>query len=344
MTKRIGFCCKYKHHDQSQKRSILKEIEEPLTDKTTTVAWCTRQSKSVAEKRLLDLVQHNLKAAYRLVQKVGHYVPERRMVRLSSGIIPLATHADWKYLWEDKKNQDVLQKGFLRIGELARSLDVRLSFHPGQFCVLASDNPQTVENSIEEFEYHANMAKWMGYGNEFADFKINVHISGKKGPQGIKDILPRLSPEARNTITIENDEFGWGLGDSLELVEHCALVLDLHHHWVRTGEYIQPEDDRCKRVIESWRGVRPVIHYSYSRDEHLPPGFKHEILPEMDKLLGEGYKKQKLRAHSELYPNKKANEWALSHWEWADIQAECKMKNLGSKQLYDQAVSIGLVT
>ena len=48
-------------------------------------------------------------------------------------------------------------------------------------------------------------------------------------------------------------------------------MLDIHHHWIRAEEYIQANDDRVKRVIDSWRGVRPTLHYSYSRDEHLAP-------------------------------------------------------------------------
>ena len=62
------------------------------------------------------------------------------------------------------------------VGETG-NLDVRISFHPGQFCVLASDKPDVVERSIDEFEYHVNMARWMGYGKEFQDMKINIHIS-----------------------------------------------------------------------------------------------------------------------------------------------------------------------
>ena len=90
---------------------------------------------------------------------------------------------------------------------MARTLDVKVSFHPGQFCVLSSETPEIVERSIEEFEYHADMARWMGFGKSFQDgCKINVHISGRQGPAGIIKALTRLSPEARNLITIENDE------------------------------------------------------------------------------------------------------------------------------------------
>jgi UV DNA damage repair endonuclease len=105
----------------------------------------------------------------------------------------------------------------------------------------------------------------MGYGRTFQDFKINVHISGRAGPAGIKAVIPRLSPEARNCITIENDEISWGIDSSLELGNDLALVLDIHHHHIHTGEYIEANDDRVKRIIDSWRGDRPDIHYSVSR-------------------------------------------------------------------------------
>ena len=266
---RMGFCCKYMDPNQDQKPKVLKEIQQQYTEKTTTVAWCNRQTKAQAEQKLFDCIEHNMASALRLVKYVGGLSPQRRMVRLGSNQIPMATEPTWRYVWEDSSVIRELENGFGKIGQLARDLDVRLSFHPGQFCVLASDNPDVVERSIDEFEYHVNMIRWMGYGKEFQDFKCNVHISGKLGYQGIIDVLPRLSPEARNTITIENDETKHGLDASLLLADHVPLVLDLHHHWIRDEEYIQPDDDRVKRVIDSWRGVRPALHYSYSRDHGL---------------------------------------------------------------------------
>jgi UV DNA damage repair endonuclease len=186
------------------------------------------------------------------------------------------------------------------------------------------------------------MARWMGFGKSFQDFKINVHISGKRGPEGIKDALRRLSPEARNCITIENDENSWGVDASLELAEHCALVLDIHHHWIRTGDYIQPTDDRVLRIVDSWRGVRPAMHYSVSREDYLVDHTR-DVAPDHAGLLESGHKKQKLRAHSDFYWNQATTDWALGFWEQFDIQCESKGKNLASEQVYNRAVELGLV-
>ena len=254
---KLGFACKYMHPDQTLKPKILKEHEQPLNCRATTVRWLN-EHKSEAEQRLWDLMQHNIASVHELVKYVATLPDELKMVRISSPVLPVATEASWKYFWSKPDVIDYCEKHFAPIGEFARANDVRLSMHPGQFTVLASVSDDIVERSIEEFEYHVNMARWMGYGRKFQDFKINVHISGRKGPQGIIDVLPRLTPEARNTITIENDENSWGLDASLELEKHVALVVDIHHHWCHSaGEYISADDDRIKRVIDSWRGVRP---------------------------------------------------------------------------------------
>ena len=201
--------------------------------------------------------------------------------------------------------------------------------HPGQFCVLASDNPDVVNRSIEEFEYHADIIRWLGYGKKFQDFKCNVHISGRKGPSGLVDVYSKLSEEARNTITIENDENSWGLDASLQLPSYIPLVLDIHHHWCKTGEYIQRNDDRLSRIIDTWRGVRPVMHYSVSREDYLV-GHDPNTLPNKEELLEQGFKKAKLRAHSDYMWNNAVNEWASSFRDAFDIMVEAKMKNLAS--------------
>ena len=281
----------------------------------------------------------NIESIRLLVEKVGSLDEDLRMVRLSSDILPVYTEPTWGGYWRDPSVRDYCEREFGRVGALARERNVRLSFHPGQFTVLASDNPDIVNRSIEEFEYHVDMARWMGFGKTFQDFKINVHIAGRQGPNGIRTALARMTPEARNTITIENEEMSHGLDNCLLISDIVPIVLDIHHHWIREGEYIRPDDDRVKRVIGSWRGVRPVCHYSVSREDVL---VEHSVdtMPNHQQLLAEGYKKAKLRAHSNFYWNTAVNEWALSFRETHDIMCESKAKNLASFALYEEAKKI----
>jgi UV DNA damage repair endonuclease len=274
----------------------------------------------------------NLEATRKLVERVGQLEENLRMVRLSSDLLPAYTEPNWSYFWRRTDVMEYCSRVFSSIGDIARTRGVRLSFHPGQFCVMASESADIVNRSIEEFEYHADMARWMGYGRTFQDFKINVHIAGRAGPAGIKAAWQRLTPEARNCLTIENDEISWGIDSSLELVDTCALVLDIHHHWIKTGEYIKNDDERIKKVIDSWRGTRPVIHYSVSREDVLV-GHSGSSLPALIPLMESGYKKGKLRAHSNFYWNDAVNQWAITHSSWADIMCESKGKNLASFKL-----------
>lgn len=327
---RVGFCCKWiDHPDECAGRKPTSESRD-LNGRSTTMRWL-REHKAEAEQRQWDIMNHNARAALLLVERVGALPPHRRMVRLGSEMLQGYTHDEWIPFWQQQDVQDHCAQIFAPVGEAARRLGVRLSFHPGQFCVLASANPGIVERSILEFEYHADLARWMGYGKTFQDFKINVHISGQQGPEGIRKAYDRLSPEARNCITIENEENTHNLETCLELADLCPIVLDIHHHWINSGEYIDPNDVRVKRVVDSWRGVRPAMHYSVSREDILV-NHARDQRPDMATLLSLGYKKQKLRAHSDFYWNSAVNDWAATFSEQFDIQCESKGKNIASEE------------
>ena len=332
---KIGFACKWIDHPQQVDGIKPKDDCKKYNTGATTVAWLNRQSKDKAVEKLWELTKDNIESARLLVERVGTLDADLRMVRLSSDILPVYTEPNWCWFWRQPDVVAYAERHFAEVGRIARDRSVRLSFHPGQFTVLASDNPDIVRRSIEEFEYHVDMARWMGYGKKFQDFKINVHIAGRAGPEGIRLALKRLSPEARNCITIENEENAWGLDSTLELAKDLALVLDIHHHWVREGEYIQSSDDRVKRVIDSWRGERPAMHYSVSREDILS-GHCTNSLPDYKTLLENGHKKAKLRAHSDFYWNKEVNNWAISFLNQFDIMCESKGKNLASMELFKQ--------
>jgi UV DNA damage endonuclease len=335
-TPRIGFCCKWLNDPSETGGMKVNAKDRDINGRSTTMRWL-REHKEEAEQRQWDIMNHNARAALLMVERVGTLPPERRMVRLGSEMLQGYTEPSWIDWWQRPEIQDHCEKIFAPVGEAARRLGVRISFHPGQFCVLASEADEIVERSILEFEYHADMARWMGFGSSWHDhgFKINVHLSGKGGPEKFLRTLKRLSPEARNLITIENDEISNGLDTTLLVAEHVALVLDIHHHWINTGEYIDSTDARVQRVIESWRGVRPALHYSISREDLLV-GHDPGTRPNLDALLAGGFKKQKLRAHSDFYWNHACNDWALTFADQFDIQCEAKGKNLASEQVYNQ--------
>ena len=339
MNTRIGFCCKWLNDPSECGGMKVNAVDRELNGRSTTMRWL-REHAQEAEQRQWDIMNHNASAAVKMIERVATLPAERRMVRLGSEMLQGYTEPSWIAWWQRPEIQDHCEKIFAPIGETARRLDVRLSFHPGQFCVLASESDEIVERSILEFEYHADMARWMGYGATWHSdgFKINVHLSGKGGPAKFLRTLSRLTPEARNLITIENDEMTNGIDTTLLVGEHVALVLDVHHHWINSGEYIQPSDVRAMRVIESWRGVRPVLHFSTSREDILVEHDRH-VRPDLNELLARGFKKQKLRAHSDFCWNSAVNDWALTFADNFDIQCEAKGKNLASQQLYEQYIS-----
>jgi len=325
--KRIGFACKIQsEHDKADPK---------LNTKTTTLTWLNNQTRDKAVEKLWMVMEHNAQALKQQLNWVGKQPKGQRMFRLSSDLCPAYTHESWMWWYFEPDVQRYMEKHYGEIGELIRTHDIKASFHPGQFCVLASEHDGIVDNSVAEFEYHCDLIRYMGFGKSFQDFKCNVHIGGKRGPEGIKQALKKLSREARNTITIENAEYTWGLDASLELFEDCALVLDIHHHWINTGEYIEPNDPKLQKVWDSWRGVRPTIHYSVSREDCLVDHDPNQR-PDLQELKRMGFTSAKLRAHSDYYWNNPVNEWALSFLEHADIMCESKQKNLASKTLAEK--------
>ena len=335
---RIGFACKWIDNPTQVNGIKPKDDAKKYNTGTTTVRWLNNQTREIAEQKLWDLMVANIESTRLLVERVSELPPSLRMVRLSSDILPCYTHADYSNFWLEPSVVSYAAAAFARVGAYARLHGVRLSFHPGQFTVLASSNPGIVDRSIEEFEYHANMVRWMGFGTQFQDCKINIHISGREGPNGIREAYKRLTPEARNCITIENEEITHGIEHCLSLSDIIPTVLDIHHHLIREGEYISVDDERIRRVVDSWRSTRPTIHYACSREDVLV-GHDPLVAPDMAKLLESGHKKQKLRAHSDFYWNQATNKWALSFLDDFDIMCESKGKNLASRALYEQWIS-----
>ncbi len=328
---RLGYCCKFVPPDGDP------ALAAAMNTGTTTVTHLRRIGPSAAHGKLLGLVGRNVAALRLQVARVAGLPPLRRLLRLPSDLLPAYTHPEVAPLYRHPEIRGAVESGLAALGAQARAGDVRVSFHPDQFCVLASANPAAAENGLREFEYHAEAMALMGYHGSWHPHgaHVNVHGGGRAGGvEGIRAGLARLSAQARNLVTLENDEVSYGLDDLLALADAVPVVLDLHHHWVASrGEWIGPDDPRVARVAGSWRGVRPVAHVSVCREGLLPARGRSRALPRFDAAIAAGATARDLRAHADLMWNGPLNDLVAAHLTWADFEVEAKSKNLASDAL-----------
>ncbi len=73
------------------------------------------------------------------------------------------------------------ERGLARLaalGRKARDLDIRLSFHPSQFVVLNSPDPELVAKSVWDLKSQAEMLDLMELGPETV---VVIHVGGAYG-------------------------------------------------------------------------------------------------------------------------------------------------------------------
>lgn len=328
---RIGFACIYVHPERATfPKAKQKEIESLTKITSTTISWLHNNPDQVDEK-LWSVIKTNCASFYNLVHLVSELPESLRMVRLGSNFASAYTHPDFKHWYKQPEVVSYLKTHLAKVGELARRKNVKLSMHPSQFTTLAANAPHKIQNSIDELEYHGDLIRYMGYGKRKLDFKLNIHLNGQ-GIDGDKhktfrEAFSRLSKTVQNCLTLENDEFSSGIDDVLQHKDLVGIVLDIHHHWIRTGEYIQPNDPRIQDIKESWHGQRPTLHYSCSKELYL-----NSSMPTAK--IFQKYTKRELAQHSDRFPNHKINFWALGFLQDFDIMCEAKLKNLAAVDLY----------
>ena len=147
---RIGFACKVQISES--------KADPKLNQSGTTIKWLSSQTPTRARERLWDLMRANVHALAGQIEWLGKQPPELRMFRITSDLLVAYTHDDYMPFYFEPDVVQFLESNLSKIGTRARELDIRLSFHPGQFCVLASEQDHVIENSILEFEYQIGRA------------------------------------------------------------------------------------------------------------------------------------------------------------------------------------------
>ena len=61
---------------------------------------------------------------------------------------------------------DFAKEHLQKVGELAKSYNQRLTFHPGQFNVLATLNKSALKMTLNDLMYHSQVLDMMGLGKD----------------------------------------------------------------------------------------------------------------------------------------------------------------------------------
>jgi UV DNA damage endonuclease len=241
---RFGLCCIF--------------LEQPIRFRNTTVKAIRRMDRDAALDKLSGLCMTNAEALQASLQfcagsGIGCF-------RVNSQILPLKTHAECGYDVSVLPDGDEVVRRFKACGEFARTHDIRLCFHLDQFVVLNSPRPDVVDRSIEELEYQAHVAEWIG-----ADV-VNIHGGGAYGdkPDALARFarnLNRLSDRVRRRLTVENDDTSYTPSDLLPLcrAENIPLVYDVHHHRCNQDDLLVA--DATAEAIVTW-DREPMFHIS----------------------------------------------------------------------------------
>jgi UV DNA damage endonuclease len=269
---RLGLCCKF--------------LREPITFRTTTATSLLKLERQAALEKVSQICLENAIA----LQKALQYCADHHIgaFRLNSQILPVKTHPKAGYDIAELPDAQQILAQFRRSSEFARKHNLRLSFHPDQFVVLSSPNPDVVSRSVAELEYQAEVAAWIG-----ADV-INIHGGGVYGEKGealkrFAKHLNLLSENTRQKLTVENDDKSYTPSNLLPLyqAEEIPLVYDVHHHrCLPDGKSVEEITEAAVNTwnrepvfhisspLEGWDGPKPSRHHDYIDARDFPECWK----------------------------------------------------------------------
>ena len=190
------------------------------------------------------------------------------MYRMSSNLAPYATHPD---LPQFHGQIAECRQDLARVGEKARQLDIRLSFHPGQYTVLNSPHDHVARAAAQDVVCQADLLDALGCGPEA---RIVIHVGGVYGDRAaaIDRFVERyldLPERAQRRLVVENDETSYSVVDTLAIHERTgvSLVWDILHHRLNNPAHLGAAE-ACRLCLATWPPDQvPKIHFSSPRAE-----------------------------------------------------------------------------
>ena len=217
-----------------------------------------------------ELALSNVRGLYDVVK--WNNANDISVYRITSCLFPWMSEYDITQL----PDYGVISVILADIGRTARMAGQRLSFHPGQFCVLASPNESTVVKTIKELNQTAQIMDMLGMPVS-PQAKINIHVGGAYGERDkalarFRASFERLSPSAQARLTVENDDkpnlySTKMLYDGVHKHLGIPIVFDSHHF--ELGPQDLDYHDSYYLARSTWKnGIRQQCHHSNSRRDY----------------------------------------------------------------------------
>ena len=227
--------------------------------------------------------------------------------RLSSDSFPWMS----EYEFKDLPNYGRIESLLIQIGNKIKSNNIRVSYHPGPFNVLASENESVVIKTIKELNKHAELMDLMQLDRS-TYYPINIHINTTKptcelAAQRFCDRFSLLSDSCKSRLTVENDDSPNQysvkmLYDMVYKVIGIPIVVDSLHFQCHPDNMIWGET--LKLGTSTWKTQKPMVHHSSSKKGHEDMS-------------------SRVNAHADfLY--EKFEDFGIE----LDIELECKQKDL----------------
>lgn len=301
----LGICCHFLK-EETKPRSGEKRLVNEMEERTLQLGRY-RNGKYTPE-MIKGTYVNNVRRLSEMLPKI--HSSGVRLFRISSALFPLADQVD-RSLWV---NPEVMH--YLKVaGDFVKSKDMRVTTHPGQFCVLSSDSDSVVEKAFEELSIHGWLFDAMGLDHS-PKWSINIHGGKSDRTSRLIEQIKSLPDNVRKRLTLENDESAYSVIDLLEVYQATGTPIcwDSHHHVFNDGELSM--DEAFDLSCQTWPdGIKPLQHLSNTEPSRANGSFAER------------------RKHSDMIHYVPQPQLEALRNDLVDVEVEAKLKNIAVKDL-----------
>ena len=230
-------------------------ISKALNVTTSSTITFTDFNKNNDYKKIDKVIKSNLED---LIEILKYNVKNNiHFYRLTSKLIPLATHKDVNFDYIDK-----YKEYYKVISNIINKNNMRIDVHPDQFCVLNSTKKEVIDASIELLKYHIAILKALKIKNPIIILHVGSSQFGKENSiKRFINTFNKLPKELKDSIALENDDKVFNADDVLYICEilNIPFVFDYHHNRCNPCKDIKKIIDR---ILSTWKNINPKIHIS----------------------------------------------------------------------------------